>query len=179
MKKIILSLIIVVSCLTTSIIEVEAQTNHIPVKYQGELLVGFNLGVGAVGIDRVNIHTIQGVKIGDYFSTGLGVGINYIPSYTFDYGKPELYLPLYLNLKGHLPVNSKTSLFASFDIGGSFGLTEGVSELSGLLFTPSIGVSLNNKFNISFGYDLQKLSTGISGISVNMDAVTVRLSYIF
>ena len=50
---------------------------QVPVKYQGEVDLGCSLGVGQLSSERVNIHTIQGVKIGEYFSTGVGIGADY------------------------------------------------------------------------------------------------------
>lgn len=148
------------------------------ISYRGEVLTGFGFGTGLLPMDRLYLHTVQGVKVGDFFSAGVGIGLNMIMPYAFDYNLPELYMPIYLNLKGYLLVDENVSIFGSFDIGGSFGLTEGVTGMSGLVLCPSVGVSINNKVNISLGYDIQKISLGNYFGSLNMNAVALKVSYI-
>ncbi|MFI3298082.1 MAG: hypothetical protein R3Y59_10745 [bacterium] len=148
----------------------------IPIKYLGEAFTGFGFGVGSYSLDRFYLHTVQGVKIGDYFSTGLGVGLNMIMPYEFWYNLPELFMPIYVNFKGYLPLGT-TSLFASFDIGGAFGLTEGVTGLRGLLVAPAIGVSIKNKVNVSLTYEVQTISDVI--VNMNIDALTIKAGYVF
>ena len=99
--------------------------------------------------------------------------------YTFTYNLPEVYMPIFVNIKGYLPINKRASFFGSCDIGGSFGLTEGVTGLRGVMVYPSIGVSLNNTVNLSLGYDFQKISTGVSYISANMNSVSMKIGYMF
>ncbi|MFR9543352.1 MAG: hypothetical protein SNH27_15030 [Rikenellaceae bacterium] len=147
------------------------------VKYQGEVLTGFGAGVGLLPIDRIYLHTIQGVRVCEHFSAGLGIGLTMIMPYAFEYNLPELYMPIYLNMKGYLPVSAKASMFASLDIGGGFGLTEGVTGLSGFMACPALGVCVNNKVNLSLGYEVQKISD--SFLSVNMNAVALKIGYIF
>ena len=159
--------------------EVIKPTTTNSTRYQGEIQVGFGAGVGAFPADRVYLQTIQGVRVGDHFSVGLGIGLNIIVPYTFTYDLPELYMPIFVNVKGYLPINEQTSLFGSFDIGGSFGLTEGVAGFKGLMVCPSVGVSINNKVNLSLGYDFQKISTGVSYISASMNAVSIKVGYMF
>ena len=52
------------------------------VSYQGEVDLGYSFGVGKRASERVNIHTIQGIKVGKYFSTGIGTGFDFY--YDFD-----------------------------------------------------------------------------------------------
>lgn len=134
---------------------------QVPVKYQGEVDLGYSIGVGTISLSRVNLHTIQSARIGNYFSAGVGVGLDYyhdIDKYMGDaWNKGELVLPLYLDLAGYVPASENVSLLASFDIGVGIGLTEGVSGYSGLYLTPAVGVKIN-KFKIQLGYTMQKAS---------------------
>ncbi|MEG1910339.1 MAG: hypothetical protein RR190_05140 [Bacteroidales bacterium] len=163
---------------TTNANAQEYPKNTAKVKYQGEIMSGFGFGIGEFAIDRVYVHTIQGVKIGRYFSTGLGIGVNIIPLYVFG-SNTEVYMPIYVNAKGYLPLGKKSSLYLSFDLGGSFGVTYGAAEFRGFMCMPAVGVSIVNRVNISFGYELQRLSTGISGLSVNMGALAIKLGVRF
>lgn len=74
-------------------------------------------------------------------------------------------------------MSKKVSTFLSFDVGGGFGLTEGLSEESGWLFTPAIGCAFKTTQKsavlVSAGYNLQVLS----GMAVG--AVSIKLGYQF
>lgn len=164
MKKLLLTAI----AATVSLCAVHAQVS---VKYQGEVDLGYSIGVGELATGRVNLHTIQGVKIGDYFSTGVGLGVD-----CYHEGEAELMIPVYLNLKGYLPVSEKVSPYLSFDIGAGIGATEGVSGLSGMMVTPAIGIKAG-KFKAQIGYNVQQLSD--SGVSVNFNALQIKVGLMF
>lgn len=146
---------------------------QIPVQYQGEVDVGYSIGTGTFASNRVNLHTVQGVKIGQYFSTGIGVGLDY---YHQIYDKGELVIPIYLNLKGYLPVSEKIAPYLSFDIGAGIGATAGVSGLSGVMYTPALGVKIG-KFKVQVGYNVQRVSE--SGLGFNMGAVQIKAGIVF
>ncbi len=143
------------------------------IKYHGEVDLGYSIGVGTFATSRLNLQTIQGVQIGKHFSTGVGLGLDYYHEF---YEKGELVMPIFLNLKGYLPVTEKTSVYASFDIGAGVGLTEGVSGMSGATYTPAIGVKAN-RFKIQLGYNVQRVSE--SGIGFNMNAIQIKLGLMF
>ncbi len=150
------------------VVSASAQT---PIKYQGEVDLGYSIGVGTLATGRVNVHTIQGVKVGNYFSAGVGLGLD-----IYHEGGADLVLPIYLNLKGYLPTNSKVTPYASFDIGGGIGVSEYLSGLSGMMITPALGVKVG-KFKAQIGYNVQKFSE--SGISVNFNAVQFKVGVVF
>lgn len=155
------------------------------VKYQGNVEVGYSVGVGNFGLDRINLHTIQGIRVGKYFSTGVGIGLDYYHSYDRyvnpDYTDSELSMPIFWNGKGYLPVSKKASLFFSMDIGASIGLTDGMSDMKGLLLTPALGMSftLSGKKAITFslGYNYQEWSESI--LTINDDAISVKVGFQF
>lgn len=96
-----------------SVVTAMAQTS---VKYHGEINAGYSIGVGSYPVSRVSLYTIQGIKVGDYFSTGLGLGLDWYKGLYAEYwekqGKAdmgELAMPIYLNMKGYLPVNEKVA----------------------------------------------------------------------
>ena len=164
MKRLFLLMIAVLFIASSA----SAQT---PVKYQGEVDLGYSLGVGEFAAGRVNIHTIHGAKFGNNFSAGVGVGIDIYHS-----GEADVMVPIYLNLKGYVPTNSKVSPYASFDIGAGLGASESVSGLSGLYLMPAIGLKVG-AFKAQLGFNVQKLSE--SGISVGMNAVQLKVGVVF
>ncbi len=166
MKKFLL----LVAMATMSIGAANAQT---PVKYHGEVDLGYSIGVGLLATGRVNIHTIQGAQIGKYFSTGIGIGLDYYHEF---YEKGELAIPIYLNLKGYLPVSEKVAPYFSFDIGAGIGATSGITGMSGLYCTPAIGLKAG-KFKAQLGYNIQRISE--AGIGVNMNAIQIKVGLMF
>ena len=156
-----------------AMMSVNVANAQVPVKYQGEVDLGYSIGVGTFATGRVNLHTIQGVRVGEYFSTGLGLGLDY---YHELYEQGELAIPIYLNLKGYLPVSEKVSPYFSFDIGVGVGATEGVSGLSGMYCTPAVGIKAG-KFKAQLGYNVQRISE--SGVGFNANAVQIKVGVVF
>lgn len=165
-------------------------SQSVKIKYQGDVQAGYSIGIGTFNHDRVNLHMINSVCIGDYFSAGVGLGLDMFTKLHYDEydgtnwyeeSSPELTLPIYFNARGYLPVTNKTELFLSMDIGASIGLTEGVDGLSGLLFVPSVGsrfkVGSKNAVSVSLGYVLQKWSE--AGFHINTDAIQLKLGFSF
>lgn len=144
-----------------------------PVKYHGEVDLGYSIGVGTFSTGRVNLHTIQGIQIGEYFSTGVGLGLDYYHEF---YESGELVIPIYLNLKGYLPVSEKVAPYFSFDIGAGIGATEGVSGMSGMYLTPAIGIKAG-KFKAQLGYNVQRVSE--DGIGISMNAIQIKVGFMF
>lgn len=144
-----------------------------PVKYHGEVDLGYSIGVGTFANDRINIHTIQGVQVGKYFSTGLGIGID--GYFIFEDGI-DIAVPIYLNLKGYLPVSEKVSPFVSMDIGVGIGASEYMKGMSGLYCTPAVGIKAG-KFKAQLGYNIQRISE--MGIGVNAGAVQLKIGLMF
>ena len=141
MKKLLCLMAIAV----LSVCSVNAQDT--PVKYQGEVDLGYSVGVGTWDFSRLNVHTVQGVKIGKYFSTGVG---------------GQVMIPIYLNMKGYLPVSESISPYISLDLGGGIGVQD---LASGFLVTPSVGVKIG-KFKVQVGYTSQSFNDGVSSGAV-------------
>ncbi|MFI3292947.1 MAG: hypothetical protein SNI70_05460 [Rikenellaceae bacterium] len=78
-----------VAKITKEAVATTRNSENTGVKYQGEVLTGFGAGVGLLPMDRLYLHTIQGVRVGEHFSAGLGIGLTMIMPYAFDYNLPE------------------------------------------------------------------------------------------
>ncbi len=136
------------------------------VKYHGEVDAGYSLGVGGLtAVDRIVLHTVQGVSIGKYFSTGIGFGADYYysPEVGGEYEDFEtedegtIMIPVYLNLKGYLPVSNKVSPYISLDAGVGIGVTDDVSGAMGVYATPAIGVRYGI-LKAQVGYNVQRMT---------------------
>ncbi len=166
MKK----LLLLAATAAMAISTVNAQT---PVKYHGEVDLGYSIGVGTFSTGRANLHTIQGVQVGRYFSAGLGLGLDYYHEF---YDNGELAIPIYLNLKGYLPVSEKVAPYISFDIGAGIGVTSGFCGLSGLYCTPAVGIRAG-MFKAQLGFNVQRISE--SGIGFSMNAIQIKVGAMF
>lgn len=170
-KKLLLLTVVLISIIGT------ANAQSTKVKYQGDVQLGYSVGIGTFAADRVNLHMINGVRINEYFSTGVGIGLDY-----YCYNMSELTMPIFLNAKGYLPVSKKTNLFLSMDLGCSVGLTEGFSGMSGFMMTPAIGASFKvanaKAITVSLGYNYQAWSAG-GLLSVNTDALSLKVGFAF
>lgn len=143
------------------------------VNYQGEIHLGYGFGTGTVSEDRVSLHTIHGAKIGKYLFMGAGVGADLY----YDFDDPEIIIPLYLNLKGYVPVTRYVSPFISFDVGAGF-FTSDMDSTAGLIIYPSIGVKAK-KFAVQVGYYMQRIPIPALDTSVNMGSIQFRLGIVW
>lgn len=159
MKKLLFAAIVAISTIFSG-------TAQVPVKYQGEVDLGYSVKVGTFSEGRINLHTIHGVKISDYFSTGLGVGLDYY------HASSELFVPIFLNMKGYLPVNETLSPFVSLDLGYGVGVTSDVSGQGGFLWSPAVGLRYN-RFKVQVGYTSQRIS------GFNMGAIQFKVGLVF
>ncbi len=144
------------------------------VSYQGEVDLGYSFGVGKRASERVNIHTIQGIKVGKYFSTGIGTGFDFY--YDFD-DSSEAIVPVYLNLKGYYPVSKNVSPFVSCDVGLGVGVTGDLDNDTGLTVAPAVGV-VWGVFKAQVGYNMQKVNNIDLG-KLSMSSVQVKIGIMF
>lgn len=175
-------ILILVAVATLAAHTTSAQVNA---KYQGEVNAGYSIGIGPFGMNRVNLHTVQGVKIGDYVSTGLGIGLDWWRGLYADYweeqGKAdmgELSLPIYLNVKSHLPISETTAPYLTFDIGYNVGLTDGLEGFGGLYLTPGVGVKIG-MFKAEVGFNIQKIDTGLDILDIKSNAIKLAVGVVF
>ena len=158
MKKIIIITTLLFSC-----VAIYAQE---PIKYHADIDVGYTLGVGAVPIDRFNLHSIQGVTFHECYSLGFGFGADF-----YQVGdETKVVAPLFLDLKVYYPQKQANSLF--------IGLSSGVGIRKGdvgLYLMPTLGIKARN-LKIQVGYNIQRLS--FSGAEVTLGGVQVILGFI-
>jgi hypothetical protein len=150
--------------------------------YQGIVNIGYAIGVGDLGTDRLIFHFINGYRMNNYFYMGFGTGVHY---YT---DADEALIPIFGDFRAYF-LDNDISPYINLNIGYSFNASNGFSG-TGLLLNPSVGtsfnVSTNTALNISIGYELQKLKYSIyyyngyvgSG-SVNTGAITINFGVAF
>lgn len=165
MKKTLLTFIFIVGLSTISFAQ-----NHNTIKYHGEVEAGYALGVGEDKGDRINVRTIQGFQIGECFSTGLGLGIDY---YLNDVN--EMAIPVYANFKGYYPTGTDIKPYLSLNLGYGIGIGD-ISDLSGFMWEPAVGVKLK-WFKAEVGYTSQHAS--IAGYGFNLNGLQLKIGVMF
>ena len=147
---------------------------QLPVKYHGELNFGYSIGIGDEGYSRINIQTVQGISLTDFFSVGIGTGIDVRPE---DDG--ELFIPLFLNMKGYLPLRRPVTPFVSLDLGYEFGVTDNVKFLDGFMWMPAVGIRYKNLM-CQVGFLCHRIDIGLGGTSWHSsNAIQIKLGVAF
>ena len=111
--------------------------------YKGFIDLGYTIGVGDWGIDRLELSTSHGYQFNPYLYVGAGIAANYY----FD--AEVIGMPIFAHVRGNI-LNNSISPYIDFRIGYS-----PLKDVQGLYLTPSIGCKIKS-FNVSVGYVMQK-----------------------
>ena len=136
--------------------------------YAGIIEAGYGLGVGEYGIDNFRLNFINGFRIGQTFSAGLGIGVrryyvereNFTDHHSLVSGKVQI--PVFLDLRKTFSTK-KVTPYLALGIGNStrFSAGDTTTVKEGLLFTPSGGIWFNfsSRFALFCGvaYEMQKM----------------------
>lgn len=139
MKKILLTLCAVVCTVAVASAQLKLKPFEPTVKYRGEISIGGAFSGTAhvdaivdakfnVSLSRPFLETVHGVMISDYIFVGAGVGLQYYAGKLGDLQNyyefaPEslntLTVPIFVNVKGFLPLNNNIKPFINLGLGGS------------------------------------------------------------
>lgn len=166
MKKALFSMLLMILASTGA--SYAQKTN---IAYHGEVNLGYSVGVGNLfSGNRINLHTIQGIKSGN-LSTGIGIGCD-----LYHEGGVDAIIPIFWNLKGYLPVSQTVSPFISLDLGAGICANGGTKGYSGLYLTPAIGLQVKT-YKFQLGYNIQQIS--VSGVSASLNALQILVGTTF
>ncbi len=117
--------------------------------YQGEVNIGYE--TPATGF----LETIHGVRLNKYLFVGAGIGIHYIGELELEY--KDIYMienvsgegrfPLFVNLKGYLPLEEKMLPYLNFSMGYDIGVDYG----GGFYCDLGLGLKYRN-LNLGLGW---------------------------
>lgn len=149
--------------------------------YKGIVELGYQVGVGDFGMDRLNLNIINGYQINPYFSLGLGTGLRYY----FD--AEAALVPVFADFRAYF-INNKTSPYLSLGVGYSFDATNDFKGV-GFLLNPTVGVSFKvsdkSAINVGIGYEMQKIDFiydgyfGYFSSSENSGAISINIGISF
>lgn len=121
--------------------------------YRGFVDLGYTIGTGTFGEDRVEFATSHGYQFNPYVYLGLGAGAHYY------YNSEIVEIPIFAHVRSEF-LNNSISPFFDFKIGYS------LYDASGFYMTPSVGCrfALGNRNGISvgLGYTMQKIDYAFS-----------------
>lgn len=121
--------------------------------YKGIVELGYQIGTGDYGMDRLKLNIINGYQINPYFSLGFGTGLRYY----FD--AEAALIPVFADFRANL-MNNNVSPYLSLGIGYSFDATNGFEGV-GFLLNPTVGVSYKvsdkSAINVGLGYEMQRM----------------------
>lgn len=121
--------------------------------YKGIVELGYQIGTGDYGLDRLKLNIINGYQINPYFSLGFGTGLRYY----FDAG--AAFIPVFADFRANF-MDNKISPYLSLGVGYSFNATNGFEGV-GFLLNPTAGVSFKvsdkSAINVGLGYEMQKM----------------------
>lgn len=140
------------------------QGGGLEIGYKGIIELGYDIGVGDYGIDRIRLNIINGYQVNPYFSVGFGTGIRYF------HEAEALYIPLFLDLRANI-LDKNVSPYVAIGTGYSMRVTNSFG--GGFMLNPTVGAtfktSSKSSMNIGFGYDLLRLDGyGFSALSFNL-----------
>ncbi len=122
--------------------------------YRGVIELGYQIGVGDYGTDRLKLDLINSYQINSYFSLGFGIGLRY-----YFEEEEEALVPFFAYFRSNF-MDNKTSPYFSLGMGYSLNASRDF-EGYGFIFNPTVGitfkVSERSVMNIGIGYEIQKI----------------------
>ncbi len=149
--------------------------------YKGIVELGYQIGTGDYGMDRLKLNIINGYQINPYFSLGFGTGLRYY----FD--AEAALIPLFADFRANF-IDNKISPYLSLGVGYSFDATNDFEGV-GFLLNPTVGVSFKvsdkSAMNVGLGYEMQKMDFYYGGYydyyssSENSGAISINVGISF
>ena len=125
-------------------------------KYQGEVNTSFSFSIDEDMVN-LNLEVINGVRFSRYFFAGAGIGA------TASFSDEAVLFPIFIDLKGYMPVSRKMDLMAGMDVGTKLDYTYDMT--GGFLFRPEFGLNFPLKRNVGLKltllYELYNFKTTI------------------
>lgn len=121
--------------------------------YKRIVELGYQIGTGDYGMDRLNLNIINGYQINPYFSLGFGTGLRYY----FD--AEAAVIPIFADFRANF-MDNHVSPYWSLGVGYSFDATNDFEGV-GFLLNPTVGVSFKvsdkSAMNVGLGYEMQRM----------------------
>ena len=141
-------------------------------KYQGEVNTSYSFCIEEE-LNNLNLEVINGVRFSRYLYAGVGLGA------TANFSDEAILFPVFIDLKGYMPVTSKMDLIAGVDVGTKLDYTYDMS--GGFLFRPEFGVILcperTSECPLTLLYELYSYKTTILDTEVKYKTNEIGLKF--
>ena len=121
--------------------------------YKGIVELGYDIGVGDYGIDRLRLNFINSYQFNSFFSLGFGTGLRYY----FD--EDAAVIPFFADFRAQV-FDNYISPYVSLGMGYSFDASNGFDGV-GFLLNPTVGASFRiaerSSVNVGLGYEMQRM----------------------
>lgn len=121
--------------------------------YEVSVDLGYQIGTGDWGLDRIKLDIINGYRINPYIFLGLGTGWRYYHQIE------DALVPIFLNFKVNF-IQSQMSPFLELSTGYSLNASRNFKG-EGAFIAPTIGVDFpisdGTKMNVGLSYETQRL----------------------
>ena len=136
--------------------------------YKGLVDVGYQVGQGEYGLNRLSFNVVNSLQANPYFSIGLGAGLRY-------YMEPQaLLMPIFLDLRANV-LDEWLSPYLAVSVGLTLDATQNFSDV-GLLFCPVLGVTAKiadkSALHLGVGYEMQRVVVRSGGYYLYESFVT-------
>jgi len=159
-------------------INIETKSDSIEFKpsFKSTVELGYDIGSGDYGMDRINLNFIEHYQLKQYLSIGMGIGLRY---YLDD---EAVLVPLFVDVRTSIE-REKISPYAAIGFGYSFDASNGFEGV-GILIKPSIGViakiSQESSINFGLGYEIQQMKFHYTNeFSANSNAISIIIGLSF
>lgn len=141
-------------------------------KYQGEVDMSYSFGMNDE-TNNVNFEIINGIRFTRYFYAGVGFGAS------TNFSDEAILIPIYVDLKGYMPVSSSLDLTAGVDIGTKLDFFYGTT--GGLLFRPEFGLHFPMKrsvgIKLTMFYELYSYRTTVLNAEISSKTNQIGLRF--
>ena len=147
--------------------------NGVQYGYRGFVELGYTVGTGDWGANRVEFATSHGYQFNPYFYAGLGAGVNY-----YHEGDGVVEVPIFADLRADI-LNNWITPYVDFRIGYT------VYDYTGFYMSPTVGCrfAFDNSLALNFGigYTMQKveLSSRYYSERINLGGFSIKLGIEF
>ncbi|HJA98687.1 MAG TPA: hypothetical protein H9779_03695 [Candidatus Alistipes avicola] len=144
---------------------------------------GLAVGTGSDIYSRLVFETVHGARISPYAFIGAGLAINHFYKdqvifeeyWVTQKDNRGTLLPLFVNIKGYLPVSRKVAFYLSGDMGAALDLSNSFDEKTKLYVAAGPGVT----FGRQNGGTLGDFSIRFQHIGDGLDAILFRIGVNF
>lgn len=141
-------------------------------RYQGEVDLAYSFGIDDE-TNNLNLEIVNGIRFSRYLYAGIGLGAS------GNFSDEAITFPIFVDVKGYMPVSDKMDLTAGVDIGTKLDYFYDTS--GGLLFRPEFGLHFPVKrktgIKLTLFYELYAHRIIVSNVQISAKTNQIGLKF--